>query len=349
MRDTTARPDRRGRRAGLLAAALVGSLLPLLGTAGPAAAAQDCVTEQPDQLGLQRCDDVTPPETGPVVLGVLPNAAGWLSTGEVSLGFQCRLEGPVQAHGCKACTSPFTPAGVLEDSGEAEYRFSVRGVDATPSTATFKVDTVAPVGLVFGRPSDPVTPDSPVLHSRDLRLTLYANEPGVTFPCTLDGAALPCRSGAAELSGLASGRHVFRATLLDAAGNVGSGDLDATFWVASDLRGARAERRTWSTVRRGTASGGSVLDTSRRGATLAVRARRVRELRLLAPTGPGLGRVRVRAPGRRWTTFDLGRGPADDKAQLLVRTGRSAPVTGLVEVQVLSSGKPVRVDGLVLR
>lgn len=413
MGGTTARPARvaprargarRGGLAGVLAAALAGTVAPVLGPSAPAAAAAHCVSEEPDHLGLQRCDDVMPPQTSGVVPSVRPNSAGWLRTGEVAfsfggryaaadqadadpIGFQCRLEGPSRAQGWTACTSPFRPAGVLADSGEAAYRFSVRAVDLgdhdqvlaegadgdgtlypagpalgasypaeavpdfdpTPATLAFKVDTRAPVGLLFGRPSDPITPDRPVLLAHDLRLSLYANEAGAEFHCAVDGDALPCGSGDMLLRGLAVRSHAFRATVRDAAGNVGTGDMETVFWVAQDLPGTRAEQRSWRTVRRGTALGGSFLETRARGASLAVRGRRVRELRLLAPTGPGLGRVRVRIAGRRWTTFDLDRPIADDKAQFLVRSHRSAPLSGLVEVQVVSRGRPVRVDGLVLR
>lgn len=414
MGETTARPAGRERRAGrgrlaglvaaALAAALAAAVAPVLGPPAAATAAAHCISEEPDQLGLHRCDDVTPPETTGVVPSVRPSSTGWLRTGEVSfgfggrynatdradadpIGFQCRLEGPSRAQGWKACTSPFTPAGVLADSGEEAYRFSVRAVDlgdhdqvlaegadgdgtlypagpalgstypaetvpdfdATPATLTFGVDTRAPVGLLFGRPSDPITPDRPVLLAHDLRLALYANEARATFHCTVDGAALPCGSGDTLLRGLTNRRHVFRATVRDRAGNVGTGDMEAVFWVAQDVRGTRAERRAWRTVRRGSALGGSFLEARARGARLAVRGRGVRELRLLAPTGPGLGRVRVRIAGRRWTTFDLDRPIADDKAQFLVRSHRSTRLSGLVEVQVVSRGRPVRVDGLVLR
>lgn len=396
------------RTAVLPGLAMVAALLPAaLATAPPAAAAVDCVNEAPQQpLGLQRCDDVTPPTTTLTGVTPEPNAGRWLRTGEVSiaftgafapeddtdadpLGFQCKLDGPSQSQGWRACTSPWRPPQPLSDSGSASYTFSVRAVDtadhdkgltgspdgdgtlypaspllgipypaetvpdfdATPATTSFKVDSKAPVGLLFGQPLDPFTPDDPVLLSRDLTLTLRTNEPGSTFSCVLDAVAVPCSAGRNTFSGLGSRRHSFAATLVDPAGNVTATDpaeLTTSFTVATDVFGTKKQRRKWKFVKSPGALGGSYLETDRQFATLTLRGRNVRELRLLAPTAPGDGLVRVRINRTKWHKVNLNR-RADDKAQFRLRGPGFTPQTGQIQIQVISRGKPVRIDGIVAR
>lgn len=305
--------------------------------------------------------------------------------------FQCRLTGPSQAHGWQACTSPRTYTGLADspagsyafsvralDSddhdttplstdpdgtlypaggplaplGQPAYPAeAVADFDATPATTSWRIDTRAPVGLLFGAPVDAFTPDEPVLPSQALALTLRANETGATFTCLLDDRSVPCAAGRNTLGPLRPGAHTFRAALVDPAGNVGSGDLETAFWSAHDLLGTRAQRARWKVRRDPAAVGGSYLETTTRGALLTVPARRLGELRLIARTGPGAGKVRVRVGRARWTTYDLSSTAAEaqDLAQFQVRGPFRARTTGTVQVQVTSSGKPVRVDGLVLR
>lgn len=302
--------------------------------------------------------------------------------------FQCRLTGPSKAHAWQACTSPRTYTG-LSDSGSGRYTFEVRALDsddhdtdplstdpdgttyaaggplapsgqpaypaevvpdfdATPATTSWRIDTRAPVALLFGAPVDSFTPEDPVLASRTWSMALRASEPSVAFACLLDRRTTPCRAGANSFTGLASRRHTFSATLVDRAGNVGSGELEAAFTVADDLLGTPAQRTRWQVRRDAGAMGGSYLQTTQRGALLTVPGRAVRELRLLARTAPGSGAVRVRIGNGRWTTINLARS-TDPRAQHQVRGGLVEPTSGLIQVQVVSSGKPVRVDGLVVR
>jgi hypothetical protein len=116
------------------------------------------------------------------------------------------------------CTSPFTPPVPLADG---VHGFAVRGEDLAgrvgiSKTVTFVVDTVAPRTSFRRKPRR-------TLRTRTRRaravFRFASNEPGSTFTCRIDGGlAHFCPRRLVRRFGL--GRHVMRATAVDAAGNV---------------------------------------------------------------------------------------------------------------------------------
>jgi hypothetical protein len=116
------------------------------------------------------------------------------------------------------CTSPFTPPVPLADG---VHGFAVRGEDLAgrvgiSKTVTFVVDTVAPRTSFRRKPRR-------TLRTRTRRaravFRFASNEPGSTFTCRIDGGlAHFCPKRLVRRFGL--GRHVMRATAVDAAGNV---------------------------------------------------------------------------------------------------------------------------------
>jgi len=86
------------------------------------------------------------------------------------------------------------------------------GVDPTPATHTFTVDTTAPETIIAWAPP-------PILTAREFSLAFTASE-AATFVCSVDGAAgVPCASPL-QLTGLGEGPHSVLVTATDAAGNV---------------------------------------------------------------------------------------------------------------------------------
>ncbi|MEQ4498710.1 hypothetical protein [Nocardioides kribbensis] len=200
---------RRVRRVGLLAAGgLVAGLLPLVGPAGVAQAAEACTTEVAPRsvLGLPTgppCDDIAPPETTITALTPPPNAAGYLRTDDLTftfsgrhtdgdtdpISFECQLDddGASTNDRWEACQSPRTYQD-LEDSSVAPYTFRVRAVD----TADDAIDATAPPGLlVAGAETDLPDLDESAAVSVVRVDTVAPNTFVLSSPPQLEGYRLP--------------------------------------------------------------------------------------------------------------------------------------------------------------
>jgi hypothetical protein len=133
------------------------------------------------------------------------------TTPAADLVFECSLDGGA----FESCSSPEQVQGLAI----GDHTFAVRAVDAagnvdpTPAERAWTtVDLTAPdTTIVSG-------PDSPT-EETTATFTLSADEAGVTFECSLDGAAFAACTSPAEVSGLEPGDHTFRARARDTSGN----------------------------------------------------------------------------------------------------------------------------------
>jgi hypothetical protein len=125
---------------------------------------------------------------------------------------QCKLDAGAFA----ACTSPTTYANVAD----GQHTFTVRGTDLAgnlgPETSySWTIDATGPTATITQKPTDPSNIKSP-------GFAFAASEPGSTFACRLDAAALaPCTSPT-TYTGLADGVHTFGVRAIDALGNPGA-------------------------------------------------------------------------------------------------------------------------------
>ena len=91
-----------------------------------------------------------------------------------------------------------------------------RGVDAAGNASTsargIVIDNADPVTTIANGPTGTVRTYAPAFYLR--------SEPGATFTCSLDGRAFRACTSPVVYANLASGRHVFRARALDAAGRL---------------------------------------------------------------------------------------------------------------------------------
>ena len=347
--------------------------------AGPAAAAADCLSEPPVGFSKAACDDTVPPETALTAVSTLPNAGGWVATTTMAfafagahtdadadaLGFQCKLDGPTQAHDWVACTSPRTYSG-LGDSDVVTYTFSVRAIDTadqaftypnslfpaepgddldgSPATLTWGQDSVAPVGFVNPDLYDEETPQQPVVVGRSVPIRLNSNETGATFECEVDGRATPCTPGTWRYTDAPSGRHFFRARSVDKAGTPSAWSPTSEFFIPTDLRA----RRGWSVLRRSGAFDRTLVRSSIKGARIVLPKRRVGELRLYAPSAPTYGKVRVKVGATNWRVVDLS-GPRSAQKEHVVINRYQGSRTGRIIIEVLTRNKPVLLDAIVAR
>ncbi len=368
----------RTRRLGVTTTlALVAGALVAVPWAAPASAAADCLSEPPPGLLQTGCDDTVPPETSLTAVSTPPNAAGWVATSTMgfaftgshtdadtgALGFECRLDGPAQAHDWTPCTSPRTYEGLVDS--DATYTFQVRSVDTvdhahhhsafgtqeqvedvdtSPATLTWGQDTVAPVAFVNPDLYDEETPQQPVVVGRSVGIRLNSNEPGVGFECEVDGESTPCTPGAWRYTDASSGRHYFRARSVDKAGTASAWSEVTEFFVPTDLR----RRRGFTRVKKSSAFDETLVRSKQKGARLVLPKQRVGELRLYAPTAPTYGKVRVKVGATNWRVVDLA-GPRSAQKEIVVLDRYQGSRTGRIIIEVLTRNKPVYLDAIVAR
>ena len=160
--------------------------------------------------------------TGPTGAVSSSTAAFTFTSTEAMATFECSLDGAAFA----ACPAATTLTGLSDGSHTLEVRAVDAGGnrDASPASRTWLVDTQQPNTTLSGAPTG-TTNDSTAT------LTFGSNETGVTFECSLDGAAFaPCTSPV-SLTALNDGPHTFSVRAIDAAGNVDATPATATWTV----------------------------------------------------------------------------------------------------------------------
>jgi hypothetical protein len=295
-------------------------------------------------------------------------------------GFECRLSGTPTSYDWQACPATVTLTD-LPDAAPGAYVFEARAVDLgdreinpdtflgpgtvvdtpdhdqTPVRIAWGQDTQVPFVFVTGSTYDEATPTQPVVTAETVPIRLNSSEPGSTFECTDNGEAIPCSPGRFELADAGAGRHSFTARAIDRAGNASAWSEAIEFFVPRNIApGSRSQGRTpravkaapgWRTVRDPGYFRGDALRATKRGARLVLPRTQVGELRLLAATGPGFGKVRVRVGNRAWHVVDLA-GARSTRRQLVVIDRYSGMRTGRIVIESLGS-KPVVVDAVVAR
>jgi 3-deoxy-D-arabino-heptulosonate 7-phosphate (DAHP) synthase len=126
-------------------------------------------------------------------------------------------------------TTPLTP-GPHEVQVRATDEAGNSSSTSAPSTFTVVQDTSAPETNITSGPSG-TTPE------RTATFEFSSNEPGVTFECSLDGAAYtPCTSPV-TFTDLAEGEHTLQVRARDAAGNVDATPATRTWTVDPNVGG----------------------------------------------------------------------------------------------------------------
>jgi MYXO-CTERM domain-containing protein len=159
--------------------------------------------------------DLTPPDTSLTSTPASPThqttATFSFSTNEAGSSFECSLDGAAFT----PCASPAT----YPDLAEGPHSFQVRArdavghVDGTPASHAWRIDLTAPDTTLASAPANPT-------HQATATFTLGSNEAGVSFECSLDGAAFSACASPITYANLAEGPHSFQARARDAAGHV---------------------------------------------------------------------------------------------------------------------------------
>jgi hypothetical protein len=174
--------------------------------------------------------DTTPPET---VIDAGPanspdtTASFSFSANEPGSTFECLID----VAAWTSCTTPTLYNGM----SVGDHTFAVRAidlagnVDPTPATYAWTVlpppDVTPPQTTITGGPAA----NSPVTNAS---FTFTANEAGVSFECSLDGAAFVACASPRAYTNLSTGAHTFAVRGTDEAGNVETPPVTYAWTVA---------------------------------------------------------------------------------------------------------------------
>lgn len=281
----------------------------------------------------------------------------------------------------QSCTSPVS-YDRLEERSATPYTFRVRAVDTpdnahdittdpffaapadlpdldqTPAELVFRADATAPSTFGFLRTDyyDQDRQDAPMVTGPTVQIRLLSNEGGPdevpAYRCRLDDRSVACNDGLTTLRRLGAGMHRFTAASVDPAGNVDPTPFEQRFFVPRNLTTDDATRSSsgdWRRVRSAGSFAGDYLQATAYGATLRFPVRNIRAIRLLAPAGPGLGKVQVRVGQGAWMPVNLAAKDAQRMKVYQVRDELSGLLAGPLQVRVASRGKTVRVDAVMAR
>jgi len=149
----------------------------------------------------------------------------------------------------------------------------------------------------------------------------------------------------ATFTGAPGRTYCFIGKSMDTAGNQNNDNpYRCTATPVDDRKPTRTG--TWSKQKAKSAYLGTLMTTTRKGATLKLTNVRVEQLGLLVAKGPGYGRVAVFFNGTKLGAWSLGAAKVQARQQILVKDFGSVK-TGTVVVKVISqNGKTVKIDGL---
>lgn len=234
----------------------------------------------------------------------------------------------------------FGPSGAATDRTD---------IDQTPESTSFKIDTTPPNGFSFGEPSDAINPQWPMITSPRLEIDLETNEPDAVFVCALDARQVPCVTGANSIPARA-GDQTLRAFAIDPAGNFDVTPPTVPFAVPINLTTRQA--KGWSLAQGDGYFAGDYLQSRKKGATITLRAKRAREIRILAPQGGNLGKVEMQIGAQQpfvplqQTTRSGGSGTFTVAFQRFF--GRKFSGQIVLRVLAASSSKPAKIDAILL-
>lgn len=310
--------------------------------------------------------DLTAPDTTMSVRSIDGRTASFTITTaaqDVS-GFECRITTPAGTSSWRPCEPDLNLANLNPGPHSVESRAVDRAGNADPTPARHEWTVAAPdpgpdpdpdpdpgsdpgqdptpnpgqnPGPTGGTGSD-TTQDKTAPDTRLLRApgdgsvllatatTIEANstEAG-SFKCTLDDKPMPCADGRFTITSLRAGTHVIAVTATDSAGNADLTPAITRFTVPTDDRAATAARG-WHRSKYRSAFGGTILKTTRAGASIQVPAKDVAAIAIVASS---------RAKGARMTVY-RGR---QKVASLLIPAGKRPRLSPPVRLSRSTSGR----------
>ena len=167
--------------------------------------------------------DATAPETTLHADGPAPNslsksrtATFQFTAGADATRYYCRIDRGPAVGTTGQCSSPYTTPALAD--GTYTFRVwaedAVGNVESSHATRTWTIDATPPDTFLSGGPEQHSSTEA-----RHATFELDANEMGVTYRCSLDGAPATECTSPHSVSGLGLGTHTLSVFAVDAAGN----------------------------------------------------------------------------------------------------------------------------------
>lgn len=175
---------------------------------------------------------------------------------------------------------------------------------------------------------------------------LGSTESATTFACSLNGAAATVCTSPRRFNSLPQRTSVLRVWASDSAGTPDPSAATRT-WTVPVNNTNLGHSKGWTKKTGSRYYLGSYSTTKAKGATLSKSRSGLRRVALVATKGPGFGKVNVYLGTTLLKRIDLSASRLA-KRQLLSVASFSTVKSGTVRARVVSSGKPVRIEGLAL-
>ena len=166
--------------------------------------------------------DNTPP-AGPTISSKPNNptnqlASSFVFAGEAGGAYTCSFDGA----DFSSCTSPASKT--YPSGSDGNHSFAVQQTDSvgnvgSPTSVTWKIDTVKPSAPTVDKTADGTPPSYPLTTRLTTATVKILGEPSATFTCSIDGGAYASCESPMALSGLTDGTHAIYIKQTDAAGN----------------------------------------------------------------------------------------------------------------------------------
>jgi hypothetical protein len=280
--------------------------------------------------------------------------------------FECKLDGPSQAHDWSPCTDPTQAKPGYSTGSKAysgltlgDYAFSVRATDTADSPldtantettpATFSWTVVEPEGPP---PPDDDNPQTVITNGAArwypfsyLGITYDSDEDGAHFRCTLNGQARSCDDEQANFLGMKAGDYLFTVAAVDSSGNVDPTPAKERWTVPMNNSLFKTYSKGWDERKGGGYFQDDYAITGARGAYIEQAKEGFRSLVLVATRCPGCGTVDVFLKDTLLQTVHLS-SQTTDKRQIIPLASWRKPHAGRVRIVVTSDAKDVIIDGL---
>jgi hypothetical protein len=168
------------------------------------------------------------------------------ASSEEPASFECSVHAPAAPSSYSPCSPPKTFTGLADGSYEVRIRSrdTAGNVDATPAIGAFTLDATGPDTRIDAAPGGTIASQA-----AQFGFSVVGGEPGASFQCALDGAALSACASPLTLASLGEGFHTFRVRAVDGVGNPDPQPASASFGVDTQPPETRIIAKPDDTVR----------------------------------------------------------------------------------------------------